>query len=68
MMGPEEEEDSEIEMVFEFDSQGIDRIAEADEMWPYVRKKKAKVWDWIVYSCQTKQIIAFHIAWCGIKS
>lgn len=59
MMGPEEEEDSEIEMVFEFDSQGIDRIAEADEMWSYVGKKSNPVWLWYAIERSTGVVLAF---------
>jgi IS1 family transposase len=41
---------------------------EVDELCTYVRNKKAKVWVWIVYHRQTKQIVAFHMGCRGIKT
>lgn len=34
---------------------------EVDELCTYVKNKKAKVWIWIVYHRQTKQIVAFQM-------
>ncbi len=41
---------------------------EVDELCTYVRNKKAKVWVWIVYHRQSKQIVAFHMGCRGIKT
>lgn len=32
-----------------------------DEMWSFVGKKKNKVWIWVVYEPDSKQIIAYHM-------
>ena len=32
-----------------------------DEMWSFVGKKKNKVWIWVIYEPDSKQIIAYHM-------
>jgi len=34
---------------------------ELDEMWSFVGKKSNKIWIWIAWCVQTRQVVAFHV-------